>query len=53
MSWSDSLISLDDFQRAARDRLPKALYEYVASGSDDEQTLWENRQVREGLVRVR
>lgn len=22
----------------------RALYEYVASGSDDEQTLWENRQ---------
>ena len=23
---------------------PRPLYEYVASGADDEQTLWENRQ---------
>jgi len=38
-----ALISLDDFQIAAKDRLSKELYEYVASGSDDEQTLAENR----------
>lgn len=31
-------------QAEARRRLPKAVYEYVASGSEDEQTLWENRQ---------
>lgn len=39
-----SLISLDDVQAESRRRLPKAIYEYVASGSEDEQTLWENRQ---------
>jgi len=27
----------------------RAIYEYVASGSEDEQTLWENRQ---GFKRV-
>ncbi|CAM9541877.1 unnamed protein product [Pylaiella littoralis] len=37
-------ISLDDFQRKAKLVLGKALYEYVASGTDDEQTLSENRQ---------
>lgn len=37
-------ISLDDFQRQAKLVLGKALYEYVASGTDDEQTLSENRQ---------
>lgn len=31
-------------QVESRRRLPKAIYEYVASGSEDEQTLWENRQ---------
>jgi len=30
-------------------RLHRAIYEYVASGSEDEQTLWENRQ---GFKRV-
>lgn len=34
-------ISLDDFQRVAKKKLPKDLYEYVSSGSDDEQTLGE------------
>lgn len=31
-----------DFQRAARTVLSKPLYEYLASGTDDEQTLTEN-----------
>lgn len=35
-------ISLDDFQRVAKQKLPKDLYEYVSSGSDDEQTLGES-----------
>jgi isopentenyl diphosphate isomerase/L-lactate dehydrogenase-like FMN-dependent dehydrogenase len=35
--------NLDDFQREARVRLPTALYEYLASGTDDEQTLALNR----------
>ena len=36
-------ISLDDFQQGAKQVLPKALYEYLASGTEDEQTLHENR----------
>lgn len=42
---SDELVvfKVDDFQTLARERLPVALYEYIASGTDDEQTLRENR----------
>jgi (S)-2-hydroxy-acid oxidase len=42
---SSSLVvfKVDDFQTLARERLPKALYEYLSSGTDDEQTLRENR----------
>ena len=32
-----AFISLADFQAAAKARLSRALYEYVASGTDDEQ----------------
>ena len=35
--------NLDDFQTIAKSKLPKATYEYLASGTDDEQTLSENR----------
>jgi len=35
--------NVDDFQILAKKRLPKDLYEYLASGSDDGQTLSENR----------
>lgn len=38
-----SCISLDDFQAAARSSLSRKLYEYLASGTGDEQTLQENR----------
>jgi hypothetical protein len=31
--------NVDDFQTIAKSKLPKALYEYLASGTDDEQTL--------------
>lgn len=37
------IYSLDDFQRVARTHLPKSIYEYLSSGSDDEQTLREDR----------
>ena len=37
------LLSLDDIQSQARKSLDRGLYEYLASGSDDEQTLAENR----------
>jgi isopentenyl diphosphate isomerase/L-lactate dehydrogenase-like FMN-dependent dehydrogenase len=44
-SDADELVvfKVDDFQTLARERLSKALYEYIASGTDDEQTLRENR----------
>lgn len=37
------ICNLNDYQRAAKQVLPKYLYEYLASGSDEEQTLAENR----------
>ena len=37
------IISVDDFQAEARRTLDKGLYEYLASGTDDEVTLSENR----------
>mmetsp|Transcript_24416 Transcript_24416/g.68034 ORF Transcript_24416/g.68034 Transcript_24416/m.68034 type:complete len:397 (-) Transcript_24416:288-1478(-) len=39
----DRLLNVDDFQVAAKRILPVARYEYLASGTDDEQTLHENR----------
>jgi len=35
--------SVNDYQVLAKQKLSKALYEYLASGSEDEQTLAENR----------
>lgn len=35
--------NLDDYQKLAKAKLPRDLYEYLASGSDDEQTLSQNR----------
>lgn len=35
--------NLDDYQKLARASLPRDLYEYLSSGSDDEQTLSQNR----------
>ena len=35
--------NVEDFQRLAKQVLPKDLYEYLASGTDDEQTLVMNR----------
>jgi len=37
-------ISLDDFERVARERLPHMAYEFVASGAADEITLRWNRE---------
>ena len=37
------ICSVNDYQTIARQILPKAYYEYIASGTDDEQTLYENR----------
>lgn len=38
-----SCLNVDDYRRRARGVLPRHLYEYLASGSDDERTLRENR----------
>ena len=38
-----TICSVNDYQIAAKGKLSKALYEYLSSGSDDEQTLHENR----------
>jgi (S)-2-hydroxy-acid oxidase len=40
---STVLCNVNDFQTEAKRVLPKYLYEYLASGSDEEQTLAENR----------
>jgi len=37
------ILNLDDFQRAARLLLPRAIYGYVANGSEDETALAANR----------
>mmetsp|Transcript_12145 Transcript_12145/g.35525 ORF Transcript_12145/g.35525 Transcript_12145/m.35525 type:complete len:463 (-) Transcript_12145:220-1608(-) len=39
---SVAICNVHDYQRLARSRLPKPLYEYLASGTDDEQTLSQN-----------
>ena len=38
-----SCLNANDFELLAKKRLSKPLYEYLASGTDDEQTLSENR----------
>jgi 4-hydroxymandelate oxidase len=43
-------LTLDDFESAARERLPHAVYEYIAGGAADEVTLGWNR---EALQRMR
>lgn len=40
---ADMIINLDDFERAARERLPAAAYDYLAGGGGDEHTLADNR----------
>jgi isopentenyl diphosphate isomerase/L-lactate dehydrogenase-like FMN-dependent dehydrogenase len=42
-AMTDQPCNLDDFQKIAKRKVSKALYEYLASGTDDEQTLAENR----------
>lgn len=38
----NNLLNVRDYQLAAQDKLPKATFEYLTSGSDDEQTLKSN-----------
>src|SRR4051794_32683253 len=42
-------LTLDDFEAAARERLPHAAYEYLACGAADEVTLRWNRQAFERI----
>jgi L-lactate dehydrogenase (cytochrome) len=43
-SLARSVLNLDDFQMAARKRLPSAIYGYVANGSEDSTSLETNRR---------
>ena len=45
---SSLICNVNDFQKLAKKKLPKELYEYLASGTDDEQTLAENRSAFKG-----
>ncbi|KAL7577588.1 hypothetical protein ACA910_015113 [Epithemia clementina (nom. ined.)] len=48
------ICSVDDYQALAKQRLSTAVYEYVASGTDEEQTLQENRSAfKEWYLRPR
>jgi 4-hydroxymandelate oxidase len=38
-----TLLNIDDYERAARERLESSIYDYIAGGSWDEVTLMENR----------
>ena len=42
-AYQQLCFNVNDFQRLAKKKLPKDLYEYLSSGSNDEQTLSENR----------
>ena len=41
--YETKCFNVNDFQILSKKKLPKYLYEYLASGTDDEQTLFENR----------
>lgn len=44
----EKIVNVNDYQRIARLKLPKPLYEYLASGTDDAQTLAENESAFKG-----
>lgn len=44
-----AFLSVEDFQRAAQRRLPRAVYEYVSGGTEDGQSLHNNRQAFQDL----
>jgi 4-hydroxymandelate oxidase len=45
-----TLLTVDDYERAARERLPRDVYDYYAGGAGDEWTLAENRRAWERLI---
>jgi L-lactate dehydrogenase (cytochrome) len=50
VSALQKLLSIKDFEREAKKRLPKAVFEYVRGGTEDEVALNGNRAVFEHLV---
>ena len=50
MSALHKLLSVGDFEREAKKRLPKAVFEYVRGGTEDEVALNGNRTVFDHLV---
>jgi 4-hydroxymandelate oxidase len=40
-----SLLNVDDYEQAARDRLDPSIYDYIAGGAGDETTLSDNRTI--------
>lgn len=45
----DELLTLDDFERAARERIPPTVYEFLAGGAADEATLRWNHESYERI----
>jgi (S)-2-hydroxy-acid oxidase len=41
---SQELVNVDEFEAVAKIKLPKMVFDYFASGSEDEYTLRENRK---------
>ncbi len=50
MSALHKILSISDFEREAKKRLPKAVFEYVRGGTEDEVALNGNRTVFDHLV---
>lgn len=44
------IVSIDDYRRAARRKLPKMIYDYLEGGALDESTLRANRASLDGLL---
>jgi L-lactate dehydrogenase (cytochrome) len=43
-------VNIEDFRRAAKRRLPRAVFDYIDGGAEDERTLRENSQAFERLT---
>ncbi len=50
MGLQPKLLSVQDYERSAKRRLPKAVFEYVRGGTEDELALNENRLIFNQLV---
>ena len=45
----ERFLSIEDFRQAARRRLPRAVYDFIDGGAEDELTLRDNRQAFERI----